>query len=44
MNKILDESLMNQKRAEDFLKDYLNPSFPEISIEIQTKKAAFNIL
>lgn len=44
MRKVYDESLSNQKRAEEFLEGYLNASFPEISKEIQTKKAAFNLL
>ena len=41
---ILNESEENQKEAEDFLNNYLQPSFPEIEQEVKTRKASFNIL
>ena len=41
---ILNESEENQKEAEDFLKNYLQSSFPEIEKEVKTKKASFSIL
>jgi hypothetical protein len=41
---ILNESEENQKEAEDFLNNYLQPSFPEIEQEVKTRKASFNLL
>jgi hypothetical protein len=44
MHKVFEESISNQKGAEDFMENFLNASFPEISLEIKTKKAAFNVV
>jgi len=44
MKKVFEESISNQKHAEEFLENFLNASFPEISLEIKTKKAAFNVV
>lgn len=42
--EILLESAENKKQAENYLYNYLDVSFPEISKSIRTKKAAYNIL
>jgi hypothetical protein len=41
---IMSESTDNRKRAEEYIKHNLNVSFPEISQQVQTKKAAYTIL
>lgn len=41
---ILSESEENQKEAENFLENYLKPSFPEIEKEVKTRKASFSVL
>ena len=41
---ILKESEMNQKEAQFFLTNYLEPSFPEIEKEVKTMKVSFFIL
>lgn len=41
---ILNESEENQKEAEFFMDNYLEPSFPEIEKEVKTRKASFFIL
>lgn len=38
------ESEENQKEAEFFLVNYLEPSFPEIEKEVKTRKVSFFIL
>ncbi len=42
--EILLESNENKKQAENYLYNYLDVSYPEISKSIRTKKAAYNIL
>lgn len=41
---IINESINNRNSGEDYIQNYLNISFPEISRQIQTKKAAYQIL
>jgi len=42
--EIINEVEDNKKSAVEYLQDYLEVSFPEISKELHTKKAAFEIL
>ena len=44
LDNILRESEENQKEAEFFLTNYLEPSFPEIEQEVKTRKVSFFIL
>ena len=44
MQIIIKESEENRALAEDYLYNYLNVSFPEITKSIQNKKAAYSIL
>lgn len=44
MLEILNEVEDNKKSAISYLEGYLEVSFPEISRELHTKKAAFEIL
>lgn len=44
LRNILKESEENQKEAEFFLVNYLEPSFPEIEKEVKTRKVSFFIL
>lgn len=44
LRNIMKESEENQKEAEFFLKNYLEPSFPEIQREVKTRKVSFFIL
>lgn len=44
LRNIMRESEENQKEAEFFLVNYLEPSFPEIEKEVKTRKVSFFIL
>lgn len=41
---IISESQYNREKAEDYLSNFLNTSFPEITSTIQNKKAAYSLL
>ena len=44
LRNIMRESEENQKEAEFFLVNYLEPSFPEIEKEVKTRKVSFFVL
>lgn len=44
LQTILEESARNIDMAEDYIKNYLDVSFPEIRKSIHMKKAAYSIL